>query len=47
MDEVELRVRYGHLVDKAIAAFRVDPNYAADIINKAKTYESRKDKPRQ
>lgn len=36
MTEVEIRLRYGSLIQEAAAAFAVDANYAADIVKKAK-----------
>lgn len=44
MTDVEIKLRYGKLVDAATAAFAVDPSYSADIAKKAKLILARREK---
>lgn len=44
MTDLEIRLRYGTLVEEAASAFSLDASYAADISKKAKLIEARRAK---
>lgn len=44
MTEVEIRLRYGSVIDEAVSAFRIDPNYSADVAKKARNILARRNK---
>jgi len=44
MTDLEIRLRYGSLIEEAAAAFNLDAGYAADITKKAKLIEARRAK---
>lgn len=42
MTDLEIRLKYGALIEEAVTAFSLDAGYAADIINKAKLKEAQR-----
>jgi len=42
LNEVELRQKFGGLIDEAVKAFSIDFNYATEICTKARSIEERK-----
>ncbi len=44
LTDLEIRQRYGKLIDEAVQAFAIDANYAADLAKKANLILARRAK---